>query len=153
MLWIHISQHSYFSCSVVCLYFMFSLSWKNKSVAQLGSEELSVCINTLIIKWIWWRLQFNTCRKKNRGSLANCLTQCTLMFFSTSLALHRSAKYTELIWCRALTNDHCHILPVVNRYFQLPKLIDCKLSAVLRDPEYLPRNHYLAGALHTGLID
>lgn len=28
MLWTHISQHSYFLCSVVCLYFMFSFIWK-----------------------------------------------------------------------------------------------------------------------------
>lgn len=32
MLWTHISHHSYFLCSVVCLYFMFSFSWKIQAV-------------------------------------------------------------------------------------------------------------------------
>lgn len=62
---------------------------------------------------------------KNRGPLAifSNAAHTDALFFSRYSAIHETAKCTELKLCRALTDDQCQVLLVVNRYFQLPKLV------------------------------
>lgn len=62
----HFTAQLFFMLCCLLVFRVFFQLENTNSMAQLRGEELPVCINTLIIKWTWWWLQFNVCRKKQR---------------------------------------------------------------------------------------